>query len=107
MTRDEVIRLFKLLSDFYPNFDVSTEKVNSWTWAMKKMDFDRVMAKAQEHVQTNKFPPTIAEIAAYAPEKNETLEKMKQWKKEAELVPPEVKMKFAEELKHLIKDKAK
>lgn len=107
MTRDEVIRLFKLLSDFYPNFEVSTEKVNNWTWAMKKMDFDRVMAKAQEHVQTNKFPPTIAELAAYAPEKNETLEKMRQWEKEAAQVSPEVKAKFAKGMQKLFKEKAK
>lgn len=107
MTREEVVQLFKLLKSFYPNFDVSSEKINHWTWAMKKMDFNRVMAKAQEHVQSNKFPPTIAEIAAYAPKKNEALEKMQQWKREAEQVPPEVKKQFAYKLQKLLKDKAR
>lgn len=107
MTRDEVVNVFKLIKSFYPNFEVTTEKVNNWFWAMKKMDFDRVMARAKEHVQENKFPPTIAEIAAYAPEKNEHLEKIKQWEREAAQVPPEVKQKFAKQMEKLFKDKSK
>lgn len=107
MTREEVVSLFKLLKSFYPKFEVSTEKVNNWAWAMKKMDFDRVMAKAEEHVQTNKFPPTVSEIAAYAPPKNETLEKMKRWEREAAQVPIETKQEFARSMKKLLKDKAK
>lgn len=105
MDREQVIQLFKLIKSVYPNFEVDTQKVDTWTRLMKDMDFKRVIAKAEEHVQTNKFPPTIAEISAFAPPKNNTLEKMKQWEREHEQVPDEVKQQFAEQLKHLIKDK--
>lgn len=86
-------------------FEVTTEKVDSWTRLMKKMDFVRVMAKAEQHALENKFPPTIAEIAAFAPEKNEHLEKMKRWEQEAKQVPESTKQQFRDELKKLIQEK--
>ena len=112
MNREQVKELFQLLISVYPSFrpdtaEKLTKKVDTWTHLMKNMDFKRVMARAEEHVQTNKFPPTIAEISAFAPPKNETLEKMKQWEREAEQVPDEVKQNFAKQLEHLIKDKKK
>lgn len=106
MNRDQVIELFKLIKSVYPNFEVDSHKVDTWTRIMKGMDFKRVMAKTEEHVQTNKFPPTIAEISAFAPPENETLKKMKRWEREAEQVPDEVKQRFAERLNHLLKDKS-
>lgn len=106
MDRDQVIELFKLIKNVYPTFEVTTEKVDSWTRLMKKMDFKRVMARAEQHTMENKFPPTIAEIAAYAPEKNEHLEKMKQWEREASKVPQEVKENFRRQMEKLFKDKA-
>src|SRR5690625_5822708 len=74
---------------------------------MRDMDYYRVMKRAEEYVVENKFPPTIADIAAYAPPKNETLKQMKQWRKEAEQVPTEVKLRFREKMKQLIEEKSK
>lgn len=105
MTREEVVQLFKFLKNIYPTFEVSTDKVDTWTRIMQKMDYQRVMVKAEKHASENKFPPTIAEISAFAPEKNETLEKMKQWKKEADQVPESVKQEFRKKLEQLMKDK--
>lgn len=107
MNREQVIQLFKLIKSVYPTFEVDTQKVDIWTRLMKDMDFNRVMTKAEEHVQSNKFPPTIAEISAFAPPENETLKKMEQWEREAEQVPNEVKQRFAQNLNKLLKDKKK
>src|SRR5699024_3027306 len=112
MNREQVKQLFQLIGSVYPTFlpddqDKLISKVDTWTHLMKDMYFKRVMVKAEKHVQSNKFPPTIAEISAIAPPKNETLEKMKQWEREAEQVPDEVKQNFAKQLEHLIKDKKK
>src|SRR5690625_837874 len=106
MNREQVIELFKLIRDVYPNFEVDTQKVNTWTRLMKGMDFKRVMAKAEEHVQSNRFPPTIAEISAYAPEENKHLQKIKQWEREAGQVPDHVKQEFKSKLKQLIREKS-
>lgn len=107
MERREVVELFKLIKSVYPNFEVDSGKADTWHRLMKDMDFVRVMAKAEQHVQANKFPPTIAEIAAYAPEENKHLEKMQQWEAEAAKVPPEVKREFAQRFQELLRGKAK
>lgn len=107
MNRDQVKNLFKVLVKAYPSFEVDAEKVDIWTSIMKNMDYERVMARAQEHIQTNKFPPTIAEISAFAPKKDDTLEKMRQWEEEAKKVPTHVKQNFEKQIKKLFEDKAK
>jgi hypothetical protein len=110
MNRSEVKELFQIIGSVYPSFIPNDErfltaKVNTWTNLMKDMDYKRVIAKAEEHARLNKFPPTIAEIAAYAPEKNEHLEKMKQWEKEAADVPQSVKNEFKRTMEQLFKEK--
>lgn len=107
MTREQVKSLFRFLVSVYPNFEVSTEKIDTWTAVMKDMDYDRVMAKARAHAQENKFPPTIAEISAYAPKKNDTFEKMRKWEEEASRVPQHVKDNFKRQIKILFEEKAK
>jgi len=106
VTKADVLELFKLIKSIYPTFEVTQEKIDIWANVMKKMDYERVIVRAREHFAENKFPPTIAEIAAYAPEKNEHLEKMRQWEKEAEQVPQRVKDNFKKQLEKLLKDKA-
>ena len=112
MDREQVKKLFRLLGNAYPQFMPTTpeklkDKIDTWTSIMKDMDYERVMSRARQHVQENKFPPTIAEVSAYAPERNDTLEKMRRWEEEAKKVPPQVKQKFEQEIKKLFEDKAK
>ena len=107
MTREQVKSLFRFLVSIYPNFEVSTEKIDTWTAVMKDMDYERVMARARQYVQEHKFPPTIAEISAYAPKKDNTLEKMREWEREASKVPDHVKENFRKRMKKLFEDKAK
>lgn len=107
MTKADVLKLFKFINSVYPNFEVTQEKIDAWSLVMKDMDFGRVMARAKEHALENKFPPTISEIAAYAPPENKVLKQMERWRKEAEQVPAEVKLQFREKMKQLIREKGK
>ena len=107
MNRMQVVELFKFLKSIYPSFDVNTEKIDAWAIAMTDMDYERVMARVKEYVKENKFPPTVAEIAAYAPEPNTTLQQMEQWRKEAEKVPEHVKLLFKQKIEQLIREKAR
>ena len=111
MNREQVKELFQLLGNAYPHFIPNTkeelsDKVDVWTSVMKSMDYERVMARAKEHIQANKFPPTIAEVSAYAPKKNDTLEKMERWEKEAAEVPQEVKDRFRRKIINLFEEKS-
>lgn len=108
MDRDQVKELFKFLMSIYPTFDSpTTEKIDTWHRLMKDMDFKRVMAKAEQHVQVNKFPPTISEIAAYAPKENKHLEKIERWKEEAKKVPNELRQEFFAKVQALVEAKGK
>ncbi|SEH77883.1 Loader and inhibitor of phage G40P [Halobacillus karajensis] len=110
MDKKQVLEIFKVLQNIYPRFmpestEEAQDKLNTWTRMMRDMDFKRVMKKVEEHIIANKFPPSIAEISAYAPKDNESLRKMEQWRKEAENVPQETKDRFQAKLKELMEAK--
>ncbi|TGB04708.1 replicative helicase loader/inhibitor [Halobacillus salinus] len=107
MDKKQVLQVFKVIQSVYPRFmpedtQEQQNKLDTWALMMKDMDYERVMKRTQEHVVGNKFPPTIAEISAYPTEKNKSIEKMNQWKREAEQVPQETKDRFQRELQKLV-----
>ncbi|SDO80301.1 replicative helicase loader/inhibitor [Halobacillus aidingensis] len=110
MDKAQVLKVFKVLQNAYPRFmpdntEDAQEKLDTWTRMMRDMDFKRVMKKVEEHTVSNKFPPSIAEISAYAPKENESLKKMEQWEREAAEVPQETKDRFLAELNKLMEAK--
>jgi hypothetical protein len=62
MTRDELKNIFKLLVNVYPNFEVSSEKLNIWYEFLKNNDYQSVLNNTKEYVLTNRFPPSIADL---------------------------------------------
>jgi hypothetical protein len=82
MTREQVKELFKFLKYIYPNFEVSSEKIDIWTELLSDQDFSKVMERAKKHSLEHRFPPSIAEIRVYEPPENEFLKKYQQWQKE-------------------------
>ncbi|PAD36344.1 hypothetical protein [Terribacillus saccharophilus] len=108
MNKDQAGDVLRAIGDLYPNtFQVTETKVKLLIPQLEKMDYDRVMANLSSFAAINKFPPTIAEIAGYAPEHNDSLEKMRKWKEESAKVDPAVKKRFAKEMENLFKDKSK
>ena len=85
MDRKQVIEVFKLLKSVYPNFDVSTEKVDIWTRLLKDQNPAIVMKNAERYVLTQKYPPTIADLRENTSEarNNDILDQIKQWEREA------------------------
>lgn len=85
MNREDVKELFKLIVHIYPTFEVSTEKINTWTRLMKHQNYKRVMQRAERYVLENKFPPTIADLSErnIAARRDDFLEKAKQWERES------------------------
>ena len=84
MTRDEVKELFKFLKYVYPNFEVSSEKVDIWHELMADQDFLRVMKKAKEFAKENRYPPAVADLYTPQTPKNDFLKQYRQWLKEGE-----------------------
>ncbi|MEL3959680.1 replicative helicase loader/inhibitor [Caldifermentibacillus hisashii] len=82
MTRDEVKEIFKFIKYIYPNFEVSSEKIDIWTELLADQDFSTVMKKARKHSLGHKYPPSIAELRVYEAPENNFLKKRQQWLKE-------------------------
>lgn len=106
MTHEEAVRILEMITDVYPKFQMNRNKAKLLLPALKEMDYDGVMKKLTDFVATYPYPPTLAEIAVYPKQANETLDKISQWRAEASEVAPEVKMNFRRELEQLIKEKA-
>lgn len=85
MDRENIKELFKLIVQIYPNFEVSTVKIDAWTRLMKSQNHERVMKRAERYVLENKFPPTIADLSERNIEarRDDFLEKARQWECEA------------------------
>lgn len=85
MDRENVKELFKLIVQVYPNFEVSTAKIDTWTRLMKNQKHDRVITRAERYVLENKFPPTIADLSERHIEArtDDFLEKARQWECDA------------------------
>lgn len=106
MTRDEAIDVLESIAELYPNFQITERKGNLFIPILMKMDYHGVMKKLSHYAQANPFPPMIADIAVFAPEKNTYLERIKRWQEEADNVPPEVKKCFREQMQKLIQEKS-
>jgi hypothetical protein len=108
MNKVEAIEVLESISELYPGrFELTERKVRILLPKLLEMDFERVMAKLSDYAAEKPYPPTIAEIAAYAPENNEHLAEMRKWEQEAAQVPEETKRQFREQLKKLIQEKSK
>ena len=62
MNRDQIKEVFKILAYAYPKFEVNSEKIDFWHKYLSDQNPAVVMKKAEKHVMTNSFPPTIAEL---------------------------------------------
>lgn len=108
MNKEQAIGVLKAINAVYPNtYELKDVVIRVLVPQLEKMDYNRVIANLSEFTATHKFPPTIAEIAGYAPEHNDSLEKMRKWKEEADKVDPAVKERFRHSMEKLLKDKSK
>lgn len=85
MERKQVIEVFKLLNNVYPNFEVSTEKVDIWTKLLRGQNPAIIMRNAEQYVLTQKFPPTIADLRETKNESrsDDVLKQIRQWERDS------------------------
>jgi hypothetical protein len=85
LKREEVKEVFKILKNVYPQFEVTSEKLDVWSSFLKDQNPAVIMRNTERHVLESKFAPTIADLReVYHPSyNNNVLEQMKQWEMEA------------------------
>lgn len=62
MKKADVIELIAELVDNYPNFDGSEENIERHYKYLQDFPFEVAMKNVENHIRTNQYPPTIAEI---------------------------------------------
>ena len=100
MTQAEIVRLFRQIVLAYPTFrlpeDMAREQIELWHRHLKEMPFETALRILDEHVATERYPPTIADfrsriedLEAARRQKEETepyFARLEEWKKRA--APP-------------------
>jgi len=77
-----MIKILETIESMYPQTKFSDEMVLMWIKKAKKMDYQLVMQKLSIHIETQAFPPKLAQIAVFQREENVFLQQMKQWEQE-------------------------
>lgn len=62
MDKIEVQDLLEEIKKEYPNFDVSVENENRLYKYLSDFPFKAALKNVEDHIKTNRFPPTIADI---------------------------------------------
>jgi hypothetical protein len=85
MKRDEVKEVFKILKNIYPQFEVTSEKLDVWSGFLKDQNPAVIMRNTERYALENKFPPTIADLRERKLEayNSNILEQIKEWEKNA------------------------
>ncbi len=85
MNREQVKEMFKFLKDVYPQLEVSSSRVDTWTQLLKDQNPAKVMRNAERYALENKFPPSVADIREPITEASNSdfLQKTKKWREQA------------------------
>ncbi|MEC1551557.1 replicative helicase loader/inhibitor [Bacillus haynesii] len=91
MEVNQAMEILQRIAAAYTKFDltgdVGKKRIELWIDHLSKLPYEPVLAKVDEHILNNRFPPSIAEIKVRQPEKNEFLAKQKEWERNAKYSP--------------------
>ena len=79
MTKQEFAILAKAIRAVYPNMLADDGAKNVWYELLKDLDYRPASAALQRHLQTSKFPPTIADIRTAVTKPKEEMPELEAW----------------------------
>lgn len=62
MDKEQYGQFFKLMKTAYPSLDLSTDRIKLWKDKLADLNYFVAMSRLNKHIDTSKYPPTIAEI---------------------------------------------
>lgn len=85
MTRDEVKEVFKILTNVYPQFEVTKEKLDIWHRFLRKDNPAVVMRNTEKFIIESKYPPALADLkeSHHPAYQSNIVEKVRRWEEEA------------------------
>jgi hypothetical protein len=98
MNKLQVIDLLEMLKRSYPGIDTSPESVQHYCKYLQDFPFDVAMRNVEEHIRTERFPPTIADIRGRLGDQmdaersrrqaQEYFDQLEEWRKRSAPPPP-------------------
>lgn len=79
MTRDEMKILAKAMKAVYPQMMPDRDAFDVWYELLKDLDYRQASAAIQRHMQTSKYPPTIADIRQAVTAPKEEMPELEAW----------------------------
>lgn len=70
MTRAETLKLLNVISSAYNNFDLNEDRITLWCQLLIDFPIERAQMHLKEHIISNHFPPTPADVIRFNPEKD-------------------------------------
>jgi Loader and inhibitor of phage G40P len=79
----ESLEILHRIAASYPNFDLTgkhgEKRIEIWCEMLMDMPYHEVLTNVNKHIRISKFPPSIADVAAYSRQVNEYLVKSREW----------------------------
>ncbi|MBD0381233.1 replicative helicase loader/inhibitor [Paenibacillus sedimenti] len=66
MKQTETAKFLAAIKTFFPNFEITTAVTHGWQSMLEDVSFERAQQNLAQHIKTNRFPPTIADIRCEA-----------------------------------------
>jgi hypothetical protein len=67
MKQQETAQFLAVVKTAYPHFDISEEVVRLWHQFLSAISFVTAQKNLNDHIASNRFPPTIADIVRKDP----------------------------------------
>lgn len=83
MEKEQAKEILEMISGAYTQFELDPARVKVWTKQLLEMDYGHVVYNFEKYIKSEKWPPTIADIAAFPRRKDPTLEKIERFHEEA------------------------
>lgn len=64
MIKKESFEIMNLIHAYYPNFEVTQERIDAWHLILCKFAFEDVRKNVVRFAEANKFSPTVHELTA-------------------------------------------
>lgn len=62
MEKHDVRKLLEQIIGLYPNIKLSKDTAGIWAECLQDISYEQARKNLKEHVKSNRFPPTIADI---------------------------------------------
>jgi hypothetical protein len=78
LKKTETAQFLAVVKTAYPAFEITAASTRLWHELLIELDYEVAKNRLQEHIRSNRYPPTIADIVRHDPNQFVDYERMKE-----------------------------